>query len=342
MDERADNEVGLDVNRLRMFREAARCGSFGAAAERLGFTRSAVSQQIAALERESGTFLFERGTRGVRLTEAGRVLLPHAERTLGGLLHARADLAAVARGETGRLLLGSFPTATASFFAETLATFRARFPAVGLDVIDNEPYEIVRRLEHRELDCALLFEIDHWPITSNYEGQTVSSGEGVTYEPLFDDPFVLAMPANHRLSSYDRVPLRELHNEAILGSPTETAPWSVALTRACRRAGFAPRYEPRYRTAVDFHTVQALVATGWGLSLIPALALNFVRPAVCIRPLEGAPVRHVKLAFPPVKYRSAACSAMVELVRESVSRLSIGGAVADAEHGDGPRKVDEA
>lgn len=334
----------LDVKRMRMLREVARLGSFGAAAKELSFTPAAVWQQMSALEREAGTQLFERGPRGARLTHSGEVLLAHAEAALARVDHAEAELAAIARGEGGQLLFGSFPTATESFVACAVRAFRSRYPGVELHFRDAEPYEQVVRLEQLQLDCAVMFGLDSWPIGRSYDGEVFSERDDVVYEELFDDPYFIAVPAGHRLAAQETVALAELADEVILGSPNDCAPWGLDLAQLCRRDGFDPRFEPRYH-AHDFHAVQALVATGQGLSLLPWLSLSSVRPDIAIRPLQPTPVRHVKLGFPPTSYRSAACNAMVGILHEVIERLNErarAGLRPIGDDGGGPARTDLA
>src|SRR5829696_7183261 len=131
----------LDVRRLKVLREVAARGSFSAAAETLSFTQSAVSQQVAALERESGTKLVERGARGVRLTEAGRALVEHADAILARLEDAEEELAAIAGLRGGRLRIASFQSAGATLVPRALAQFHKRFPDVELVVTQAEAEE---------------------------------------------------------------------------------------------------------------------------------------------------------------------------------------------------------
>jgi len=303
---------------MRMLREVARLGSFGAAANALSYTPSAVWQQMAALEREAGTPLFERRPRGARLTDAGRALLAHAELVLERLDRAEGEVAAIARGEAGTLLFGSFPTATEAFVARAVRMFQDRHPGVELHFRDAEPYEHVLSLQALECDCALMFDFDGWPARRNYEGELVSEREDVIYEDLFDDPYFLALPNEHPLAAHDKVAIRQLVGEPILGSPNDCAPWGVELARLCESEGFEAGFESRYFT-VDFHAVQALVATGRGVSLLPELSLACVRSDISIRPLDPPPVRHVKLGFPPSSYRSPACEALVDVVRQVIA-----------------------
>src|SRR5919198_2923305 len=145
----------LDVRRLRVLREVAACGSFSAAAESLAYTQSAVSQQIAALEREAGTTLVERSVRGVRLTDAGRALVQHADVILARLADAEAELEAIAGLRGGRLRLAAFPSAGATIMPEAIARFRERHPAVELTLEPAEPGPAIAKLRAGEVDIAL-------------------------------------------------------------------------------------------------------------------------------------------------------------------------------------------
>src|SRR5438067_1527521 len=158
----------LDVKRLRVLREVARTGSFSAAAEELGYTQPAVSQQISALEREAGTRLLQRGARGVTLTDAGRTLVEHADAILARLSVAEDELEAIAGLRGGRLRLASFPTAGATLVPLAIAMFSDRHPDVELSLIEAEIEESLPRLKAGELDVALIFEYSSLP-QSYYE-----------------------------------------------------------------------------------------------------------------------------------------------------------------------------
>src|ERR687888_2299700 len=131
----------LDVRRMRVLREVAQQGSFSAAAESLSFTQSAVSQHVAALERETGTRLVERGPRGVRLTDAGQALVSHADAIIARIEDAEEELAAIAGLRSGRLRLASFQSAGATLVPRAVAAFRERHPLVELGMIEAEPEE---------------------------------------------------------------------------------------------------------------------------------------------------------------------------------------------------------
>src|ERR687886_1841272 len=128
----------LDVRRMRVLREVAAQSSFSAAAQKLGYTQSAVSQQVAALERETGSVLIERNPRGIRLTDAGEALVRHADKILARLAEAEAELEAIAGPRGGRLRLASFPTAGATLVPRAIAEFANRHPAVQLSLAEGE------------------------------------------------------------------------------------------------------------------------------------------------------------------------------------------------------------
>ncbi len=306
----------LEVRLLRTLAEVARRGSLSAAAKSLSFTPSAVSQQIAALERATGARLLERGARGVRLTEAGSALTAHAELVLAQLADAESQLAALAGVRGGRLRFGCFPTATVAFGAALGENFRTLHPEVDFGFVDIEPYESVSRLVARELDLAIVFAYDRWPITSDYDGVSRASDHGVEYVELFDDPLFLVLPRGHELGRCGAVALEQLEHEQILGCE----PWGSDLRHVCRGVGFEPTFDTSYRSS-DFNTFQAFVAAGRGLTLIPGLALTVLRDDVIVRPFEHALARHVMVATPAKAYRSPATAAMLELLLDRAESL---------------------
>jgi DNA-binding transcriptional LysR family regulator len=195
----------LNLNRLRILIEVASRGSFSAAAESLSYTQSAVSQQIAALEAETGVTLIERLPRGVRLTPAGEVLVTYAEGILARLYAAEAEMAAIAGLRGGQLRMASFPTAGATLMPLAIAIFRGQHPEVTLTLAEGEPEEIGPRLEAGEFDIALLFE---------FEGTSDSLAPALSRLPLFEDPMFLALPADHPLAQRPTLRLESLRAEA--------------------------------------------------------------------------------------------------------------------------------
>jgi DNA-binding transcriptional LysR family regulator len=300
----------LDVRRLRVLSEVAAQGSFSGAAEALRLTQSAVSQHVAALEREVGLPLVERGMRPVELTEAGHALTRHAAGIFARLDGAEQELGEIARRRSGRLRLGSVPTALATFVPAAFRRFRRRHGDVTLTVVDDPLQRLIPRLEAFELDLALIYEHPALPEVAQLD---------LDRTPLLDDAYQVALPPRHRLSRRRRpLALADLAGETwIGGSPTSA--WFRIVTDHCRAAGFTPRSS---YAADDSVAVQALVAAGLGVAVIPGLALAHPRPGVEVRSLGAdAPVRHIEAVRPRDGHRSPAVSAMLECLRDAAAAV---------------------
>jgi DNA-binding transcriptional LysR family regulator len=298
----------LDVRRMRVLREVAVRGSFSAAAEALSYTQSAVSQQIAALERETGTTLVQRSARGIRLTEAGEALVRHADAVIARLADAEAELDAIAGLRGGRLRLASFSTAGATLLPAAIATFRQRHPGIELSLAEAEPEESVPRLKAGDLELALIFEPN---------GLLEGTGGGIDYTHLLDDPFLVALARRHPLAGRARLRLADLAGEAWV-CPTDGCACSRLVLTACRTSGFEPHVSFE---SDDYLAIQGLVAAGVGVALIPMLGLATVRDDIVVRPLRGQRlVRQVVAATPPSGLRSPATAAMLEILGEQASR----------------------
>jgi len=253
----------LNVARLRVLAEVAKRGSFSGAADALSYTQSAISQQVATLEAETGMTLLERHARGVRVTPAGQALVEHAEGILARVEAAEAELSAIAGLRAGRLRMASFPTAGATLMPLAIATFRAAYPEVELTLAEGEPEEITPRLRAGEFDLALLFEFDE-------PEREMDSLEQVE---LLADPMYLALPREHPLAQKNGLRLADLHSEAWVQTSRES-PCARHVVRSCHAAGFEPNVSFE---SDDYQTVQGLVAAGVGVALIPELALSVVR-----------------------------------------------------------------
>jgi DNA-binding transcriptional LysR family regulator len=298
----------LNVARLRILRAVAQHGSFSAAALALSYTQSAVSQQIAALEAETGMTLLERHPRGVRLTAAGQTLVEHADGILGRLETAEAELSAMAGLRGGRLRMASFPTAGATLMPLAIATFSASYPEVELTLAEGEPEEIAPRLQDGELDLALLFE---------FAEASESLGDSLTHVELLEDPMYLALPRAHRLATKATLRLHDLRGEAWVQT-SRSSPCARHVVRSCHAAGFEPNVSFE---SDDYQTVQGLVAAGVGVALIPELALSGVREDIVIRALSPRPpVRQVIAAVPAGAHLIPAAPAMLEILEEAAGR----------------------
>src|SRR4051794_31074254 len=294
----------LDVRRLRVLREVATQGSFSAAADALHFTQSAVSQQIAALEREAGMPLVDRNARGVRLTHAGEALVRHTDVILARLADAEAELEAIAGLRGGRVRLASFPSAGATIAPAAIARFRERHPGVDISLVMAEPPEGADRLRAGEVDVALLIDTP-WECSADASIDRVH---------VLDDPLYVCLPRAHPRAGKSRLRLEDLLEEAWLLGTTGTCPDASIFLRACERAGFEPRIA---FNSDDYFAIQGFVAAGMGVALIPDLALITVRDDVVIRELTPrAPSRRIVAATLAGGFRSPATQAMLDILAE--------------------------
>jgi DNA-binding transcriptional LysR family regulator len=298
----------MDTTLLTSFREVAASGSFTAAAGSLGYTQSAISRQIAGLERDLGAPLFDRlPRRGVRLTDAGRVLLPHAEAVLERVGAARRELAAVGGLDAGQLRVGAFHTANADLVPRALAILRARHPGVAPRLSEGTSPRQLERLEAGELHLAVV----------SADARLPPKPGRVELAPLLDEPMLVALPPSHRLAGRRVVRLSELADQSwIVGDRSVQDP---LLT-------LAPDLAERGRiefVARDWGAKQGLVAAGFGVTLVPGLAVRTVRRGVALVGLHGddAPARRVYVATARAGRAPPAADALVAALREVVAEL---------------------
>lgn len=251
----------LDANRLRVLVEVARAGSIAAAAERMSFTPPALSQQLTKLERELGCVLVERGRGGVRLTEAGRVLLAHGERVLGELRDAERAVRAALEDHPPTLALGAFASAGKILVPHALAAFRRAHPHVRLALSDVEPPDGYGLVTSGDLDLL---------ITHRYPGVALPPASGLRREALLTDPLLLVLPEGHPAARAPGLRLGDLADqEWICGAPGIHN--RVALESAAAAEGVALNvaYETR-----DYEVALALIRAGVGIGLVPSTILR--------------------------------------------------------------------
>jgi DNA-binding transcriptional LysR family regulator len=296
----------LDVRRLRVLREVATHGSFSAAAEALSYTQSAVSQQIAALEREAGSRLVERSARGVKLTDAGRALVGHTDAILARLADAEEELQAINGLRGGRLRLAAFPSACATLMPLAVARFRERHPGVDLTLCPAEPDDGLRLLRAGESDIALSIEATFAPPRAD--------ATDVETLALLDDPMYIMLPRDHPMAGRARLKLTDLARESWMVGTTGTCPDSSIFLRACQVAGFEPHIAFNLD---DYNAIQGFVAAGMGVSFIPDLALINVRDDIVIRAFGARPpVRRIVAVTLADSFRSPAKQAMLDVLVE--------------------------
>ncbi|SOD63355.1 DNA-binding transcriptional regulator, LysR family [Streptomyces zhaozhouensis] len=271
----------LDVRRLQVLRAVVTSGSVTAAAQHLGYTPSAVSQQLGVLERQAGTRLLARVGRGVRPTAAGRLLAEHAELISRQLAVAETALAELRAGRSGSLTLRYFASAGGPVVAPALAAFRAAHPGVRVTLRLDDPGESLDEVARGAVDAALVVRDpgDRMP--------------GVESRQVAQDPFRAVLPRGHRLAGREELALADL-----AGEPWVTGEWPVGpclrrVLDACAAAGFSPDLAVE---SEDYPTAQGFVAAGLGVAVVPALALGTPHPGVVSRPLSQGPGRPVCLA----------------------------------------------
>jgi DNA-binding transcriptional LysR family regulator len=303
-----DRWLGLDLRHLVALKTIADEGSFGRAAERLGYTQSAISQQIAALERIVGLRLIERpgGPRPISLTEAGRTLLRHADAIQARLLAAKADMAALEAGDAGRLRVGTFQSVGTKIIPTLLRRFGESNPGVEVVLRESQDEsELLEMIERGELDLTF------WTLP-------VESGPYETVE-LLRDPYVLLVPAGSPLAAGKRAPtLKEIVLQPIIGFNKCNAMEQVELQLSS--SGRSPNIVFR---SDNNGTVQGLVGAGVGISVSPRLTVEEDDPSIELVDLHGRiPPRVIGLVWHRDRHQSPAAAAFVESARDLCRELA--------------------
>lgn len=265
----------LDVRRLRVLRELAARGTIAATAEALGYTAPAVSQQLAALEREAGVALLERNGRTRRLTPAGEELVQRTEGILRQLEAAEAALEATTTQVAGVLRCAAFASAHRVLLPRAIAALTAAHPDLRVTTQDMEPEESLPALKLGELDLAIAQEYAFAPNPSD---------PAIERTDLLDDPLGVALPESHPLAAADHVDLAALEAESWIAG-CEGSFCHLVVIHSTRAAGYEPRLA---HITNDFAVSYALVRAGAGVGLVPELA-GPPPPGVVVKPVRGAP-----------------------------------------------------
>lgn len=253
--------MALDIERLRVLVEVAHSGSIAAAAKRMGFTASALSQQLAKLEREVGERLVDRGPSGVRPTSLGEILVSHGERVLGVIHEAEDAVRDARRLPREHLSVGTFASAGKILVPAAFARFRRAYPQVRLSLLDLEPPDGYGLVTAGSLDLL---------ITHQYPDVPVASASGLHRAQLTTEPLRLVLPAGHPHAGAIRLPLAALTAEEwISGAPG--VPNRIALEAAARRTGV--QLHVAFETR-DYAVTLALVGAGLGVALVPEATLR--------------------------------------------------------------------
>ena len=302
-----DSWLGLELRHLIALKAIAEEGTFGRAAKRLGYTQSAISQQIAMLERIVGRRLIDRpgGPRPVSLTEAGDLLLRHADAIAARLQAAQADLAALDAGDAGPLRIGTYQSVGARVLPELLREFSAGWPQVEVTLQESaDDRDLIALVERGELDLSFVV-------------LPLSPGPYETVE-LFRDPYVLVVPAGSPLAARDRTAsLREIVDQPLISY--RTCRTTQRVEDRLRQAGRNPNIVFR---SDDNGTVQGLVAAGVGIGIMPRLAVDESDSAIEVIDLgDRVPPRLIGLAWHRDRRRTRAAEAFVELAQRQTAQF---------------------
>jgi DNA-binding transcriptional LysR family regulator len=292
----------LDVRRMQVLRAVVTSGSVTAAATNLGYTPSAVSQQIAALERQAGLPLLERVGRGVRPTAAGRLLTEHAAIIAKYVAEAETALADLRAGRTGLLAIRYFATAGAALVPPALAKWRAEYPGVQVDLKLIDPGDPLPEVVQGQADLAIVVSPREQP------------ADGIRLVHLLDDPYHAVLPKGHRLAAKRVVDLADMADEPWINNELSGGRCHELMLNACAAAGFTPNFAVE---SDDYATAQGLVAVGLGVTLLPGLGLGQRHPAVVVRRVRNPePVRSIYVAVRETSLARPALAGLLAALRD--------------------------
>ena len=294
----------LDLKRMGVLREVSRQGSFSRAADVLGYTQPAVSRQIALLEREVGATLVQRLTGGVRLTDAGELIVRHADAILGRLDDAEVELKELLGLESGSLRMSTLTSAAATLVPLAIAEFRRRLPGVELSVSMVDPHGVLQLLRGGEVEIALNNDGSHLEL------------DDIDAVHLFDERMLMALPPDHPLAARKRLRLGDLSEERWMLGTTQACPDASRFIRSCHGAGFEP--DIAFHND-DYTAILGFVAAGVGVAPIPEMVARRTTVDVHIRELDSGAITRPIVASLPAGYQSAPARAMLEVLQD-VSR----------------------
>lgn len=333
----------IDPHRLLILRDVARAGSFTQAAAALRQTPSAISQQIAALERTAGVTVVNRSTRGVTLTDAGRVLLAAADAIHAEIHTVSRHIDELKANGPRTLTVATFPSAGESLLAPALSrlTHASHTGAqhVDITVIEAEPEDALTSLRNGDVDVALVYHFH----SAEPPGEWQRAAGAAAYTPLIDDQLRLVVPKGHRLAARERpVTLADVAEERWIQGWGDTGNVIDSLAAA---HGFRPKVACR---SSDYRFMSALVGAGVGVALVPTLALPN-RSDVTTMTITPQPVRYVGAYLPTPPRRNQTADTLLDILRDHLAaRPSKDGPLRDAAQGrtepnsDGPSSAQES
>lgn len=298
----------LNPLHLRTLIEVVRTGSFAEAARRLGYTPSAVSQQISGLERAVRLTLFEREPHSVRATVAAELLAERSQEVLASFDALDHEIEAISSGSLGQLRIGSFPTASATLLPLGLAAFVQRYPSIEVHLDEGEPDELLQVLQDGELDIALVYRYDLVPRTWPHR---------LVETELLHENLLLLLPADHPLAGRSQVGFAELRDATWIAS-REGSAGASCLERACATAGFAPTIAFRSN---NYDVVEGLVGAGLGIAMVPALGHDRSAPGVTAAEVGGLRLQRHVSALHRVASVATPVQEVLSAFREAAERL---------------------
>ncbi|MFY1655809.1 LysR family transcriptional regulator [Micromonospora sp. WMMD1274] len=296
----------LDVHRLRVFRSVVASGSVQAAAANLGYTPSAISQHLTALQRETGLTLLARVGRGLRPTAAGHALAAEADRVLARIGAAESLIADLRTGRTGALSIAYFASVGGAWMPFVVRRILTELPGVRLDLQLREHIPDSRE-ERADVQVVVA-------------GNGFDPGSGFTTRHLLDDPYVAVLPAGHRLAGQEEVDLADLADERWIDNDFARGWCRANLIEACTAAGFSPAFRVE---AHDYPTALAFVAAGIGLTVLPALgAVHLPDDVTRVRVVRPTPIRSIHVVVHNAVEHTPAVRTAVAALWESAGAAS--------------------
>ncbi|MGA8247601.1 MAG: LysR substrate-binding domain-containing protein, partial [Nocardioides sp.] len=288
----------LDIQRLRVFRAVVASGSVAAAAHHLGYTPSAISQHLSALQRETGLVLFEKAGRGIAPTPTAKVLAAESDELMAGLTRLGGVVDHLREGRSGSLTIGTFDSAAQFWLPHVAKGLQRDYPDVVLELsLDELGYAVPAQAVRRDVD-----------VTTEPADQEGSERAGYRRQVLVEESYRVVVPRGHELlKQYDgQVPMAALADVPMIDNDFHNTGCALIVSNACRAAGFSPRFVAR---SGDHHTALAFVAGRIGVTILPELAVPESMPGVDSRELVGpsprrrivAYVRDAAATAPPVQ-----------------------------------------
>jgi DNA-binding transcriptional LysR family regulator len=293
----------LDAHRLRVFRAVVASGSVNQAATNLGYTPSAISQHVAALQRETGLRLIERNGRGIEPTTTGQLLADAAGEALERLAALDSVVADLRESRVGSLSVSYFASAGAAWIPPVVAALTSEFPDLRVDL------RLIELADEKQAPPDVEVYV---------EGAASGPMRGYDTYPLLEEPYVAVLRETHRLAGLETIPLRELADEPWVDNDFSRGPCRQAVLDACSSVGFSPGFHIETH---DYPTAISFVATGVGITILPRLGIGALLPPglVAVPVVDPVPMRRVSVRVRESLRDNPAARRVVELLRERVS-----------------------